>query len=93
MVVKCIVVFENVGANIDTPRMHTTAVHLSALNRSIDFVSLLLHFGANVYARNNEGKLASDLVPKTSDVYRMLKYAECECLYTFSNFKQHSLVK
>ena len=76
------------GANVNAIKMHQTALHVAAKNTlaTIDFLSLLLDFGANIYARNNWGKLASDLALPNSASKAFLKHYESKCMFGHSCF-------
>lgn len=55
------------GANVNAVRIHATALHDAARHNNAEMLLLLLEHGANVYARDNQGRTARDLLPTESD--------------------------
>ncbi|KAK0062491.1 ankyrin repeat and SOCS box protein 13 [Biomphalaria pfeifferi] len=52
------------GANPNISKIHHTPLHEAARNQNFELLLLLLEHGANVYAQNNSGLTARQLVPR-----------------------------
>lgn len=68
------------GANVNAVKTHSTPLHEAALKQDIDFLGLLLEYGANVFARNNKGLHAIDLISSSTNPSKEL------LLYWMSKF-------
>ncbi|XP_071151660.1 ankyrin repeat and SOCS box protein 9-like, partial [Mytilus edulis] len=55
------------GANVNAVKTHSTPLHEAALKQDIDLLGLLLEYGANVFARNNKGLQAIDLISSSTN--------------------------
>ena len=64
-------------------KMHQTPLHVAVVNSQLPLVTLLLHYGADVYARNNQGRKPRNLSNKNSPIYQLLLI--CEGILSGSN--------
>ncbi|XP_052071144.1 ankyrin repeat and SOCS box protein 13-like, partial [Mytilus californianus] len=55
------------GANVNAVKTHSTPLHEAAIKQDIDSLGLLLEYGADVYARNNKGLHAIDLISSSTN--------------------------
>ncbi|CAC5409252.1 unnamed protein product [Mytilus coruscus] len=55
------------SAKVNAVKTHSTPLHEAALKQDIDFLGLLLEYGADVYARNNKGLHAIDLISSSTN--------------------------
>ena len=70
---KCAEVLLRHGANVNATHIHASALHSSAKRQDELMVHLLLEHGADVYAEDNQGRTARDLVPDHGDKAEALK--------------------
>jgi len=66
------------GANVNVAKTHITSLHQAAANNSQPMVQLLLEYGACVYATDTGGKRPVHLTRVDTEIYHLLKYAECK---------------
>ncbi|XP_025025694.1 ankyrin repeat and SOCS box protein 13 [Python bivittatus] len=72
----CVKLLLNAGANVNAAKLHETALHHAAKVRNADLVEMLIEFGGNVYARDNQGKKPSDYSRKNSLTAECFAYYE-----------------
>ncbi|GIY50856.1 ankyrin repeat and SOCS box protein 13, partial [Caerostris darwini] len=53
------------GALVNATKIHETALHIAAREDHIEVAEVLIEYGANVYASNNQNKLPIDLLSKS----------------------------
>ena len=70
---KCAEALLRHGANVNATHIHASALHSSAKRQDELMVHLLLEHGADVYAEDNQGRTARDLVPDHGDKADALK--------------------
>ncbi|XP_076341533.1 uncharacterized protein LOC143242062 isoform X1 [Tachypleus tridentatus] len=62
------------GANVNATKIHQTPLHLAAVNDFSDAGKLLLQFGANPFATDNQGRTPRELLPNSMGTfYEQLK--------------------
>ncbi|XP_069012528.1 ankyrin repeat and SOCS box protein 13a.1 isoform X1 [Embiotoca jacksoni] len=64
------------GANVNSVKFHETALHHAARVHMVDMIELLVEFGANVYASDNQGKKPVDYTTPASPSYPCLRFYE-----------------
>ncbi|KAG8199611.1 hypothetical protein JTE90_009447 [Oedothorax gibbosus] len=64
----CVKLLLQAGALVNATKIHETALHIAARENLIEVVQVLLEFGANVFASNNQNKLPIDLIPEAHGV-------------------------
>lgn len=64
------------GARVNAVRFHETALHLAARGGSVELLTTLLQFGADVYSTDNTGRRASDYAEEGAEPHRLLRYYE-----------------
>ncbi|XP_064618650.1 ankyrin repeat and SOCS box protein 13-like isoform X2 [Lineus longissimus] len=62
------------GANVNSLKMCETPLHYSAKAKDTSFISMLIDFGADVYATDNRGLLASGHVPDNHPIQMLLQH-------------------
>ncbi|KAL3875811.1 hypothetical protein ACJMK2_033726 [Sinanodonta woodiana] len=88
--IKSAAVLLNAGATVNATKIHNTALHDVARLQDCDFICLLLEHGADVYARDNHGNQAKDLIPSSTSLSRqLLLHEECtpRCLRSICRLK------
>ena len=67
------------GASVNATKIHRSALHIAAANsRAAEVAFELLEFGADVYARDNQGHTPRDLTLPGSVLYLVLQRLEGE---------------
>ncbi|XP_074651214.1 ankyrin repeat and SOCS box protein 5-like [Tubulanus polymorphus] len=64
------------GANVSATKTLESALHFAARTRSERFITLLLDYGADIYARDNHGRKAIDLVTSVHPIRQLLAFYE-----------------
>ncbi|XP_034019385.1 ankyrin repeat and SOCS box protein 13a.1 [Thalassophryne amazonica] len=64
------------GANVNSVKFHETALHHAAQLNMVNMTDLLVQFGANVYASDNQGKRPVDYTTAASPSHTCLKFYE-----------------
>lgn len=73
------------GALVNAAKIHETALHIAAREGYPDIAEILIEYGANVFASNNQNKLPIDLVQAESGrMYNLLKHHSGN-VYSFIN--------
>lgn len=63
------------GALVNAAKIHETALHIAAREDYPAIAELLIEYGANVFASNNQNKLPIDLIPPESErIYHLLRH-------------------
>lgn len=65
--VKSGVILLRAGANVNSVKTHNTPLHEAAVKQDVEFISLLLEFGADINARNNKGLRPIDLISSSTN--------------------------
>lgn len=64
------------GANVNAAKLHETALHHAAKVKNADLVEMLVEFGGNVYARDNQERKPSDYTRSNSPVAKCFEFYE-----------------
>ena len=64
------------GANVNAPKLHETPLHYAAVSQNPEMVTLLMNYGANMYATNNQGRKPIQCVGRNSPTEQVLKFYE-----------------
>lgn len=64
------------GANVNASKLHETPLHHAARARDAALLELLVHFGGNIYARDNRGRRPSDYAGAGGPTARRCRYYE-----------------
>lgn len=63
------------GALVNAAKTHETALHVAVREDYLDIAEVLIQYGANIFASNNQNKLPIDLVPAESErIYNLLRH-------------------
>ncbi|XP_006633346.1 ankyrin repeat and SOCS box protein 13 [Lepisosteus oculatus] len=74
--VDCVKVLLNAGAKVNAAKLHETALHHAAKVKNVDLIEMLVEFGGNVYARDNQGKKPIDYTRAGSPPLLCLQFYE-----------------
>ncbi|XP_070709936.1 ankyrin repeat and SOCS box protein 13a.1 [Pempheris klunzingeri] len=74
--VDCAKELLNAGANVNSVKFHETALHHAARVHMVDMITLLVEFGANVYASDSLEKKPVDYTTPASAAYSGLRFYE-----------------
>ncbi|KAM4615601.1 uncharacterized protein ACJ7VT_010685 [Polymixia lowei] len=74
--VDCVFELLNAGANVNSVKFHETALHHAARVDTVDMIDLLVEFGGNVTASDNQGKTPLDYAEPGSPSETCLKFYE-----------------
>ncbi|MEE6481705.1 hypothetical protein FKM82_012938 [Ascaphus truei] len=66
----------NAGANVNAAKLHETAMHHAAKVKNKNLIEMLVEFGGNVYARDNQNKRPSDYTWSNSPSAKCFEYYE-----------------
>lgn len=66
------------GANVNAPRLHQTPLHHAAKSMRVDMIEILVEFGANIYARDQQNKKPVDYTTPGSPAAACLRFYESE---------------
>ncbi|KAK7101903.1 ankyrin repeat and SOCS box protein 13-like [Littorina saxatilis] len=69
---RCAEILLSYGANVNGTHIHNTALHVSCKRQDKAMVTLLLGHGADVYAEDNQGRTARDLIPSQGALKKFL---------------------
>ncbi|KAJ6666287.1 hypothetical protein lerEdw1_000559 [Lerista edwardsae] len=72
----CVKLLLNAGANVNAAKLHETALHHAAKVKNADLVEMLVEFGGNVYARDNQGRKPSDYTRSNSPTAKCFEFYE-----------------
>uniref|UniRef100_A0A8C8R6L0 Ankyrin repeat and SOCS box containing 13 n=1 Tax=Pelusios castaneus TaxID=367368 RepID=A0A8C8R6L0_9SAUR len=72
----CVKSLLNAGANVNAAKLHETALHHAAKVKNVDLVEMLVAFGGNIYARDNQGRKPSDYTCRSSPTAKCLESYE-----------------
>ncbi len=70
----CYIVYP--GADVNAAKMHATSLHLAARQDSHEMLELLLAAGADIYARDNQGRVAKQLCHCWNQARQLLDFYE-----------------
>lgn len=63
------------GALVNAAKTHETALHVAVREDYPDIAEVLIQYGANIFASNNQNKLPIDLVSAESErIYNLLRH-------------------
>ncbi|KFM57859.1 Ankyrin repeat and SOCS box protein 13, partial [Stegodyphus mimosarum] len=69
----CVKLLLQAGAFVNATKIHETALHIAAREDYVEVARVLIEFGANVFASNNQNKLPIDLVREADgQIYELL---------------------
>uniref|UniRef100_A0A8C4SJB1 Ankyrin repeat and SOCS box containing 13a, tandem duplicate 2 n=1 Tax=Erpetoichthys calabaricus TaxID=27687 RepID=A0A8C4SJB1_ERPCA len=74
--IDCVKVLLNAGAKVNAAKLHETALHHAAKVKNVDLIELLVQFGGNVYARDNQGKKPVDYTRSGTPASLCLQFYE-----------------
>uniref|UniRef100_A0A803TUW5 SOCS box domain-containing protein n=1 Tax=Anolis carolinensis TaxID=28377 RepID=A0A803TUW5_ANOCA len=64
------------GANVNAAKLHETALHHAAKVKNADLVEMLVEFGGNIWARDNQGRKPSDYTWSSSPAAKCFEHYE-----------------
>ncbi|XP_067861391.1 ankyrin repeat and SOCS box protein 13-like [Heptranchias perlo] len=70
----CAKLLLNAGANVNAAKLHETALHHAAKAKNVDLIKMLVDYGGNVYAQDNQGKTPLDYTRSGSPSSECLEY-------------------
>ncbi|XP_062822905.1 ankyrin repeat and SOCS box protein 13 isoform X1 [Anolis carolinensis] len=72
----CVKILLNAGANVNAAKLHETALHHAAKVKNADLVEMLVEFGGNIWARDNQGRKPSDYTWSSSPAAKCFEHYE-----------------
>ncbi|XP_054714854.1 ankyrin repeat and SOCS box protein 13-like [Uloborus diversus] len=67
------------GASVNATKIHETALHVAVREQFPEIVEILIEYGANIFASNNQNKLPIDLLAEAEGhIYNLLTHHSAE---------------